>query len=243
MTPRDPQLTLPAIPDNDVAMDDIMSGARIVTPGDRALVTQAGEDGPQVAAQLGRKRSNQARGRLSQKHGAEFEAWLTGQHNTAMLHGPDRLLSWAIHIEAPTRVRKGRDGEKRLGFSGKAHADFVAMSTRLWGSRVIVIEAKSVSGVGERLYVADVRDQQKAHLGATRAEGGIAVLAVEFRESGARGFGDTIRRYAMAWGDIPWRVGGRGGWSIGAEDCAGYEVPPETGPKRASYLLRFLRSA
>lgn len=243
--PRLPeQLSLSAVPDNDVAMDNFMRGARVVSPGDAALATQAGDDGPQVATALAKKRSNQARGRLAQRHGKEFEAWLTSQHNLALRPGPDRLLSWAIHIEAEAKYLRDRaTGEKRLTHTADAYADFVLMSTRAWGSRVLVVEAKSVWGVGARLSLNDIQPQQREHLVATWKEGGVAALAVEFREPGPKGFVDTFRRFAIRWAEIRWVVGGRGGWSIGAEDCAGFEVPPETGPRRQIYVQKLLEAA
>lgn len=237
---RDPQLTLSALAGNDVSLDDVLGPSRRVSAGDRALVAQAGPDAPVVA----RRQANVSRGRKAQKHGAEFEAWITSQFVAMMFPGPGRLLAWGFHVEAGAKyLRDHRTGEKRLKHTEKAHADFVAMSVRAWGSRPIVIETKTVSGEGERLSLEEIRPQQVTHLVETWREGGVALLGVEFRTPGPRGHVDQLARFFVPWGQIPWRVGGRGGWSIGAEDLAGFEAPPETGPRREYFLKRHIEAA
>lgn len=236
---RDPQLTLSAVAGNDVSLDDVLGPSRRVTPAN-ALVTQAGPDGAVVA----KRQANVRRGKVAQRHGREFEDWITSQFNAMKLPGRDRLLAWGFHVEAGAKyLRDPRTGVKALKHVEKAHADFVAMSVRAWGSRPVVIETKSISGEGERLSLEEIRPQQVTHLVETWREGGVALLGVECRTPGPRGHVDVVTRYMVPWGQIPWRVGGRGGWSIGAEDLAGFEVPPETGPRRAFFLRRHLEVA
>lgn len=249
MTPRDlpEQLVLEGTAANDVTpeatLDDVLGPSRRVSAGDRALAKQAGDDGALVASALERKRDNAARGRLAQRHGAAWESHLILQFELMERPGPDRLLAWAHQIFAQAKfIRRG--GEKTLTYVERAAADFVAMSLR---GRAIVVEAKSVSYDGRgkpgRLMLDDVRPQQRDHLAATHKHNGLALVAVEFRLPGPRGHVDELRRFAVPWQEMPWKVGGRGGWSVGHEDLVGYEMPPETGPRRRLFLAPFLGAA
>ena len=227
-------LTLSAEAQNDTSIDDILAGSRRVSP----MAALAGPDGDVVA----RHEAHVARGRAAQRAGAEFEAWLSSQHDAMALRSRDQLLAWWLHIEPPTRyVRDPRTGQKVLRHVGVAAADYAMMTTRAWGSRVVVVEAKSVSGVSPRLSLEDLAQDQRDHLSATRAEGGLALVAIELRVTRARGLTPTVMRFAVDWAGMPWRPVRKGSWSVGAEDLVGWEMPPETGPSRAPYLLRFLR--
>lgn len=227
-------LTLSADPSNDVGLDDILAGSRRVSP----LAALAGPDGDVVA----QREAHVARGRAAQRAGADFEAWLASQHDAMALASRDRVLAWWLHIEAPTRyVRDARTGTRVLRHVGVAAADYVMQTTRAWGSRVVVVEAKSVSGVSPRLSLEDLAQHQRDHLTAALREGGIALVAIELRVTRARGLTPTVHRYAVDWGEMPWRPVRKGSWSVGTEDLAGWEMPPETGPDRAWYLNRFVR--
>ncbi len=249
MRPRDlpEQLVLDGTVANDVTaeatLDDVLGPSRRVSPGDRALATQAGNDGALVASTLQRRRDNGARGRLAQRHGAAWESHLILQFERMERPGPDRLLAWSLQVFAQAKfIRRG--SEKTLTYVERAAADFVAMSLR---GRAIVVEAKSVSydrnGKPGRLALDDVRPQQRDHLAATHKHNGLALVAVEFRLPGPKGHVDELRRFAVPWQEMPWTVGGRGGWSVGHEDLAGYEMPPETGPRHRPFLARFLGAA
>jgi hypothetical protein len=235
---KQPQLTLGADASNDVSLDDVLGPSRRVRPAN-ALAVQAGPDGAVVA----KRQANVRRGKTAQKHGAEFERWVLAQFEAMKFPGPGRLLAWGFHVEAEAKYCRDERGQKVLRHVAKAHADFVAMSTRAWGSRGVVIETKTVFGDGERFSLADLPEQQVRHLVETWREGGVSLLGLEFRTPGARGHVDVVRRFFCPWGEIPWRVGGRGGWSVGAADLVGFEAPPETGPKREYFLKRHIEAA
>lgn len=235
---KQPQLTLGADAGNDVSLDDVLGPSRRVTPS-TSLATMAGPD----RAVIEKRQANVRRGKTAQKHGAEFERWILAQFAAMSFPGPGRLLAWGLHVEAEAKYVRDEYGRKVLRHVAKAHADFVAMSTRAWGSRGVVIETKTVFGEGERFSLADLPEQQVKHLVEAWREGGVSLLGLEFRTPGKRGHVDQFARFFVPWGEIPWRVGGRGGWSIGAADLAGFEAPPETGPKRAFFLLRHLEAA
>ena len=128
-------------------------------------------------------------GRIAQAVGANFEAWLEGQHEKA------KRLGILVHIEktqARTAFIKGR-----LQYSGKGVADYIGTLER--GGRTLAVEAKSAKG--DRLERSAIETKQAEHLDAVAHAGGLALLLVEYRP-------DEVLpvRCAVPWLEVPWEV-------------------------------------
>lgn len=240
MTPRD-QLTLGgdgAANDSDNPFEGATRAPRL-DPGARALALVAGDDGASVAARLAARRGKIQRGRAAQRAGAAWERWLEAEHQAAQDAGG---LAWWVHAHAEAKYVRTVGGKRELRHVARAAADYVLL-TKV-GS-VVVVEAKHVSPVArakgpvaDRLGLEDVPQQQRDHLTATAKAGGVALLAVEYALPGRVA---GVARYAVPWLEVPWQVGGRGGWSVGHEALNGYEaVDTARAGRRLYYWSRWV---
>ena len=177
-----------AVPANDDALDAFLG------PGTQRAPTQA-----TTATTPNAKRVTG--GRRARRSGVEFEQWMHGQLDAAVLVG--RLAHYhPIWPEAGyERVADGKGGWRfELVWKADAHADVAGVLT---DGRALVIECKSVEG--GRLEKSAVEPQQQRHLDAVAKAGGLgglALLAVEFRTEGRAT--RSLRRYVIPWTQVPW---------------------------------------
>lgn len=178
------QLTLPGeATSNDNALDAFMGD---VTAGPAELAANDGADDVRVRA-----------GRRARRLGEDLERWVASYLSTAQRVG---AVAWWMKVHPGVRHARvqvdGRWGFK-LVWGERAAADFVGL---LPDGRMLCIECKTVEG--QRLSRAAIKPQQLAHLGAVAAAGGIALLAVEFRDEGT--VTRAARQYVIPWHLVPW---------------------------------------
>lgn len=140
-------------------------------------------------------------GRAAQRIGDALERWVASYLATAVQAG---VLAWWIKIQAgakegPVRDRGSGGWRKGIIWTARAAADFAGFTP---SGRPVAIECKTVAGV--RLYHAAIEPQQLDHLARTSSAGGIALLAVEFRNEG-RATRDA-RQYFIPWHLVPWET-------------------------------------
>lgn len=136
-------------------------------------------------------------GRRAKRLGDDLERWVAAYLSTALRVG---ALSWWMKVH-PGVVHKralidGRWGFK-LAWGERAAADFVGL---LPEGRMVAIECKSVEG--QRLALSAIQPQQRTHLSAVAAAGGVALLVAEFRDEGA--VTRAARQYVIPWHQVPW---------------------------------------
>lgn len=136
-------------------------------------------------------------GRRAKRLGDELERWVAAYLATALRTG---IIAWWMKVHPGVAHRRalidGRWGFK-LVWGERAAADFVGL---LADGRMFAIECKSVEG--QRLAHKAIKPQQRTHLGAVAAAGGVALLAAEFRDEGAAGW--AARQYIIPWHRVPW---------------------------------------
>lgn len=155
--------------------------------------------------------------------GSQFEAWIHGQHETAVNAG---LVAWHRHISPKVRwVGKGPRGQRFGIVVGEACADY---ALQLVGGQSVVLEAKSVKEP-HRLAICDFKKQQREHLTACARAGGLALMLAEFRSPNGQ-----HKRFAVPWLEVPWRVR-RTAQALDAIDLRGWEV------EEPIYIRRFLQ--
>lgn len=144
-----------------------------------------------------------AAGRRAQRSGDELEKLLASHGSLAIATG---RLAWLRKI--PAGVAYGAlvcacgKAHRVLKWAEQACADFLGADRR---ARSLVIEAKSVEGDdGGRLYRAEVMPQQSEQLDAAAASGGVALLVVEFRETGKVLVRSTV--CVIPWREVPWQT-------------------------------------
>lgn len=121
------------------------------------------------------------------------------------------VIAWWAKNE-PTFRAVGRGKFLPVAAGG---ADFAGVLT---GGLAFSVEAKST---GEpRFYRSAIPEGQARHLDAVAKNGGLAVLAVQFR-TGPGGVGWPS--FALPWGAVPWAMQ-RDALSISVRDVAGHEL-------------------
>lgn len=125
-------------------------------------------------------------GRKSRDAGKEFEQRV---ENALRAASQSRLVTWWAH-QQPAVTRAG----KPIGQSG---ADFALV---LRGGLSGAIECKSV--LGDRLARHVIRPEQARHLDTVARSGGLALLAVEFRDVSA----GIVSAHLVPWLSVPWTV-------------------------------------
>lgn len=159
--------------------------------------------------------SSRRRGGAIARHaGASFEGWLEVHHREAVRVG---LLAWWRHV-SPRVMWIGHGAKAQAKVVGEACADYVGQLATT--GRALVVEAKSTSHA--RFALAQLEVQQLAHLDACAAGGGLAILAIEFREQG-EGTLRILGRYAVPWQSVPWQVL-RSARSVGPAELAPWLV-------------------
>jgi hypothetical protein len=136
-------------------------------------------------------------GRRAKRLGEDLERWVAGYLSTAQRVG---AVAWWMKVHPGVAHRRalieGRWGFK-LVWGERAAADFVGL---LPDGRMLAIECKSVEG--HRLALSAIQPQQRTHLGAVTAAGGVGLLVAEFRDEGA--VTRTARQYVIPWHLAPW---------------------------------------
>ena len=164
------------------------------------------------------KRANVLKGRANKASGAKFELWLEYQHITALQLG---ILAHIEKTEPRATFVKGK-----LIYTAKSCADFVGVLDRC--GTTIAIEAKSTK---DRFYKSEVSDKQQDHLSRVAHAGGIALLAIEFRDK----LISMPLRFAIPWLSVPWRVA-KTSESLTLEGLLKWPSIPET---ETCYLRQF----
>lgn len=189
--PRWEQLPLAPANDNASVVNDLAVDAIDAFFGD--VAAPAPTAAPDAASNEVRERS----GRRAKRLGDDLERWVAAYLGTAQRVG---AIAWWMKIHPGVAHRRalidGRWGFK-LVWGERAAADFVGL---LPDARMLAIECKSVEG--QRLARSAIKPQQRAHLDAVNAAGGIALLAAEFRDEGA--VTRTARQYVIPWHEVPW---------------------------------------
>lgn len=188
--PRWAQLSLPAAsPENDNDAVDALDAF----VGDVALsATSPAGGSPEARVRAGRS---------AKRHGDAFEAWIASYLKTAQHAG---VIAWWMKIHPGVRQVRRCDNasgtwRNELAWAARAAADFIALTP---DGRMVAIECKSIESA--RLARAVIQPQQVTHLDAVAAAGGLAFLAVEFRDEGR--VTCAARQYFIPWREVPWVV-------------------------------------
>jgi len=140
--------------------------------------------GPILA--VGMNARNAIRGARAQAAGEAFEELVEGLLKAATQTG--LVADWEHTQPLFRRLGAGRFAPVAAG-----RADYSGM---LVGGLAFALECKSTKEA--RFYRRQLPPRQVAHLDATLRGGGLALLAVEFREA------IHVHRFAIPWGAIPW---------------------------------------
>lgn len=122
------------------------------------------------------------------------------------------LVAWYQHAEPAFRLiwKRGRDGRPTREFMPCA-AGFADYSGILCGGLAFAVEVKATKD--PRFARSKISPAQQAHLDATAAAGGLALLALQLRDHDA----GTVLELVMPWREVPWVVK-RSAETLGADD-------------------------
>lgn len=144
-------------------------------------------------------------GHASREAGKEFESRVQNALTAATQAG---VVAWWTH-QQPIVTMRGR----RIGQSG---ADFALI---LRGGISGAIEAKTVKG--NRLQRDAIQPEQTRHLNVVSKHGGLALLAVEFRDEQA----GIYSVHLVPWSKVPWQVA-RTAESVRRDDLLEWAMKP-----------------
>ncbi len=175
----------PLAPANETSgLDDVLGGAR---PAARC---------PEAGAEVYRAR--ELGGRRAKRRGEALEREVRAYLGSAEV---GRVVAHWMQVWPEARHRSAPDGRGgwrwELRWGERAHADFSGTTA---DGRSFAIECKTVEG--PRLPRTRVEAHQAKHLDAVARAGGVALLALEFRDEGpAASIG---RLYVVPWALVPW---------------------------------------
>jgi len=139
-------------------------------------------------------------GRKAKRRGEALETWVRGLLISALLA---LVIAHWMQIWPEAKHKRAPDGRGgwrfELRWGARAHADFAGTTA---DGRSFAIECKTVEGA--RLPRARIAAQQVKHLDAVARAGGVALLALEFRDEGP--VVSVGRQYLVPWGQVPWVV-------------------------------------
>lgn len=113
----------------------------------------------------------------------------------------EQQLDKAVHLGIVAHYYHNQPTAKRIGgkwvLTAPGVSDYTGVLDCDEHARTLAIEAKSVEGT--RFYRANVTKEQQDHLDAVSLAGGLALLALCFRNDSG------FARYVVPWSLVPWR--------------------------------------
>lgn len=149
------------------------------------------------ADKIQKRAKNSISGRKAQAAGDKFETWIEAHHNRALERG---VLAHVMHNEPKTKYVNGK-----LIKDKPSAADYTGMFD---GGSAKYFAAEAKSTTEKYLPLEALTKKQQDHMEAVARGNGIALLLIEFRIEvvSTHGTGVHIRRYAVPWLAVPWKV-------------------------------------